>query len=1100
MQKVFCLFTLMCTFSLSTWTQTIPTIPVTSGITCIARDSNNNIWVGTNGQGLWKFNGTSWSACPTLVSQGSFTGSINFNAMKISDIAVDPSGGVWLANSGEITSGAASTSGGVDYLPNGFSTLYHYNELLGAGSLPSRYVTTIDVDRNGTVWAGCGLTYYSTYRAGGLAYKATGSSGFTDISSTLPQGGYYTGGSGDSRQILSVACGTNEIWVGRSGSSYSANPFTNSQIVRYSSSGSNIGTYIWQNIPVLPFAQKIVPSALFMDVRGNGWCGINDYNLNGSGGFAVKENSNWSYINYASMPTVFPSGAQVNDNAIWGDKLGHVFIGTTKGLIVYDGVGSTSDATSYKHDCVNGDSIDVKGGAIDANGDLYVATSTAIVKYDGFQSLSYFNIYNVNESNQATNYDARRLMKNYYCTVPQTALIRVAADGTQSTLFKLVSPSIGSLAGHGMRIKNVGDSQPNEYGTLTYLTSSTNDAIEFLYKHPSYKDASTPNEIEFDVYDLITNQVDMIFKVAIKRPPVLLLHGVNSDGSAMEGIKTQLLSTGFYDNYQVINPNYPKFAAFSANTPVIVTLKNDLANSCFFNNLSFGKMDFVGHSMGGILSRLYLQDADYKKDMHKIITINTPHSGSQLATRGFELGSALGSIANFITKHIEPSLFTSIAITDFPAFENLQVNSTATLSLLNGSNLNRNVTASHVITSRKDFSLIGIIDDWKSGVVTRLVSSYHCLNPTDFNQCVKNMFGNEDNDWIVSMTSQLGGLNLNGKPAAITQCSNFSSSCSLHHTEVEKNSVIISRIEFLLGQKANSDYFTTGGFHPATLPVPPIRDNPMLTPLTPLTMNITNPIMGSTFLSGTTVNFSTVGSSNISLTMFILKSELNDSTKFEEKVGYTNTFSYTIPTNITGRINVVAVGYDATGLITADTFYFMASASALPIALSVFDGKADGFINQLTWQTESEVNSDYFVIEKSENAIHWQNLTKVAAVGNSSNPHTYKTIDDQPHRLTYYRLLSMDKDGTKTFSKIISVAQSKNAASLKIYPNPVRNTFTLEYTQAVTSLKIMNLYGQLLKTIEPNELGKTEMDTSDFASGMYWIRINDQQLVKFVKM
>jgi Secretion system C-terminal sorting domain len=201
--------------------------------------------------------------------------------------------------------------------------------------------------------------------------------------------------------------------------------------------------------------------------------------------------------------------------------------------------------------------------------------------------------------------------------------------------------------------------------------------------------------------------------------------------------------------------------------------------------------------------------------------------------------------------------------------------------------------------------------------------------------------------------------------------------------------------------------------------------------------------------------------------------------------------------------NSIRQTVDTFGNTSMATLYlvFYPSTSVLPITLISFEGKAENAINHITWQTESEVNSDYFVIEKSEDAIHWQNLTKVAAVGNSNKTNTYKTIDNQPYRLTYYRLLSGDKDGTKTFSKIISIVQSKNnPASLKIYPNPVRNTFTLEYTQAVTSLKIMNLYGQLLKTIEPNEFGKTEMDTSDFASGMYWIRINDQQLVKFVKM
>jgi hypothetical protein len=369
------------------------------------------------------------------------------------------------------------------------------------------------------------------------------------------------------------------------------------------------------------------------------------------------------------------------------------------------------------------------------------------------------------------------------------------------------------------------------------------------------------------------------------------------------------------------------------------------------------------------------------------------------------------------------------------------------------------------------------------------------------------MFGNEENDWIVSMKSQLGGLDSNGNPNAITQCSNFSASCDLHHTEVEKNAAIISKISFLLGQKANSNYFTTGGFHPATLVVPPMRDNPMMAPLTPLTMNITNPVMGSSFLSGTEVDFSTVGSSDIALTMFILKSEMNDSTKFEEKVGYSNNFSYTIPANITGRINVVAVGYDASGLVAADTFYFFANAAVLPITLSQFTGKTIEKANLLQWQTATEINTQFFEIERSLDAQNWSSIGTVKAAGNRQTIQNYDFLDEKPASKNYYRLKSVDNDGKSAFSSVIYLSNSKEY-ELEVFPIPSKQHVTIRYNtpdSETAKVTIYDVVGKLCYTTEiavDNTSSDYLIDISSLSKGVYLLNftVNGRNLVsKIIK-
>jgi hypothetical protein len=45
----------------------------------------------------------------------------------------------------------------------------------------------------------------------------------------------------------------------------------------------------------------------------------------------------------------------------------------------------------------------------------------------------------------------------------------------------------------------------------------------------------------------------------------------------------------------------------------------------------------------------------------------------------------------------------------------------------------------------------------------------------------------------------------------------------------------------------------------------------------------------------------------------------------------------------------------------------------------------DNKVVKIDWQTASEMNNDYFTIERSTNGIDWQELTKIDGAGNSSS-------------------------------------------------------------------------------------------------------------------
>src|ERR1041385_9231891 len=91
---------------------------------------------------------------------------------------------------------------------------------------------------------------------------------------------------------------------------------------------------------------------------------------------------------------------------------------------------------------------------------------------------------------------------------------------------------------------------------------------------------------------------------------------------------------------------------------------------------------------------------------------------------------------------------------------------------------------------------------------------------------------------------------------------------------------------------------------------------------------------------------------------------------------------------------------------------------------------------ELVWTTASEINNDYFSVERSEDAISYQVVGTVKGAGNSTQELYYSLKDQSPVRgINYYRLKQTDFDGHFKYSEVCSVsAQPVNG--IKVYPNP----------------------------------------------------------------
>ena len=151
-------------------------------------------------------------------------------------------------------------------------------------------------------------------------------------------------------------------------------------------------------------------------------------------------------------------------------------------------------------------------------------------------------------------------------------------------------------------------------------------------------------------------------------------------------------------------------------------------------------------------------------------------------------------------------------------------------------------------------------------------------------------------------------------------------------------------------------------------------------------------------------------------------------------------------------------GYDSYVFIKANSF---TSPSPLPVQLISFTENCIESKNQieLKWSTASEINNDYFEIQKSKDLNNWESVRLIDGNGNSNIIRNYSFVDQYENEKRYYRLKQVDFDGKINYSQTINVkcAFVANSAITFNYNNLEGNcNFSLNAIE--DSKMIINIY------------------------------------------
>ncbi len=168
-------------------------------------------------------------------------------------------------------------------------------------------------------------------------------------------------------------------------------------------------------------------------------------------------------------------------------------------------------------------------------------------------------------------------------------------------------------------------------------------------------------------------------------------------------------------------------------------------------------------------------------------------------------------------------------------------------------------------------------------------------------------------------------------------------------------------------------------------------------------------------------------------------------------------------TPITGQIST-ATGTTVTGVTTFSPWTLSGNNSPLPIELTDFTASLVKTQVELNWQTSSELNNDFFTVQRSFDDVNFIDIGKVDGAGTSRTIKDYNFIDAKPIiGRSYYRLRQTDFDGTYQFSKVRTIVFD-NISRLKItaYPNPAQsNQFSINFHNPGDSPLTIALYDGL---------------------------------------
>ena len=145
---------------------------------------------------------------------------------------------------------------------------------------------------------------------------------------------------------------------------------------------------------------------------------------------------------------------------------------------------------------------------------------------------------------------------------------------------------------------------------------------------------------------------------------------------------------------------------------------------------------------------------------------------------------------------------------------------------------------------------------------------------------------------------------------------------------------------------------------------------------------------------------------------------------------------------------------------------------ALPAGEWRFGGSLQENTARLQWHTGEPAAMHAFVLQRSTDGVRFNNISTIAAVDSAGDYFTTDAVSNIPAPLLYYRLQLLNKDGSVSYSNIVTIRFNKEKNRLTMLPNPFTDYVKLTINapgQTMLRITIYDGTGRVVKT-QQNDL------------------------------
>lgn len=212
-----------------------------------------------------------------------------------------------------------------------------------------------------------------------------------------------------------------------------------------------------------------------------------------------------------------------------------------------------------------------------------------------------------------------------------------------------------------------------------------------------------------------------------------------------------------------------------------------------------------------------------------------------------------------------------------------------------------------------------------------------------------------------------------------------------------------------------------------------------------------------------------------------------------------------------GSFNPGTLTFTWDGLYSFSDFTGNGNGSPLPISLLSFNAVPKGNTVLCNWVTASELNNDYFTIERSADGSFFEAIGIVDGAGNSNEELNYQFTDYQPFNgVSYYRLKQTDFDGTVTYTNMVAVQfnHDNTLSGIMATSDFYGDNLLVNLGEGLTGSTTISLYdvsGKLVFEESYPELSTSKPIVIPFQwhdRGLYLLHVinnNEPKVFKFVK-